>query len=208
METNGVYDHDCRSRETQSPSRKPANDRAVAVRVSPLLPPPPAAKKPVFYNNRTIDYLSGDEYRADDSPLNKESTPFADPFSSSSYPTSSMTPTHVAGTSSPSFDRLPVYDKEPSPMNKSPESLPPAPWDTHSPSYYNQGPNFFEHQVVSHSNSGYSSSYNSLIGQTQNLSLNSSNLTKQEKPEDDLFKDLMDFGNSKTSSPSNPYRPF
>jgi hypothetical protein len=115
-----------------------------------------------------------------------------------------------------------VYDG-PAPSSKSADQLPPAPWNTQSspgslpppPQRYNQRQQFFEHQSypggAGHSSSGSSSSYDSLVGQTQNISLNSlPTPTKQAKPEDALFKDLVDFAKAKSSSSSStkPNRSF
>lgn len=99
--------------------------------------------------------------------------------------------------------------------NHSNEQLPPPPWEVQSsgslpppPSKYDQRQQFFEqHQAfpggISHG-SGSGSSYDELAGQTQNLSLNqpkrSSPTAKQAKPEDALFKDLVDFAKAKSST--------
>ncbi|KAK4273956.1 hypothetical protein QN277_017255 [Acacia crassicarpa] len=197
-----------RSRDTNALGRKPANEKAESVRVNQILPPPPPTRKPVASDSGVIDYLSGDTYKVD----NSEPTPFSVPSHSSPHPSSP--PTHGMSTSPPTFTRQPMYD-EPSPLSKSADHLPPAPWDTQStgvlpppPSRYNQRQQFFEQQGPSHSSSGSNSSYDSLVGQTQNLSLNSSTPPKQEKPEDALFKDLVDFAKSKTSSSSKPNRSY
>ncbi|KAJ1376605.1 VHS domain [Sesbania bispinosa] len=209
------------SRDTHAQNRKPAYDKAEPGMMNSLIPPPPASRKPVYSGAGMVDYLSGDAYKTEGSPENPEPTPFAAPLHSSPNPTSSTIPTqsspgpHAMSTSSPIFSRQPVYD-EPSPVNISSEHLPPAPWDTQSPgilppppSKHNQRQQFFEQQGgASHSSNGSSSSYDSLLGQTQNLSLNSSTPTKQQKPEDALFKDLVDFAKSKTSSSSKPNRSY
>ncbi|CAL0305482.1 unnamed protein product [Lupinus luteus] len=204
------------SRDTHAQNRKPAYDKAEPLRVNPLLPPPPASKKPVYSDIGMVDYLSGDTYKAE--PFENS---FAPPIHASPNPTSyviptvSSPPTHAVSTPSQILSRQPVYD-EPSPLIKSSEELPPAPWDTQSPSIgiippppsnHNQRHHFFEQQGGPHVG-GSSSSYDSLVGQTQNLSLNSSTPTKQQQPaEDALFKDLVDFAKSKTSS-SNPNRSY
>lgn len=159
-----------------------------------------------------VDYLSGEAYKAEGPSENSEPTSFAVPLHSSPIPTSSTIPAesstqpHASSTSPPILSRQPIYD-EPSAMSKSSEQLPPAPWDTQAPvvippppSKYNQRQQFFEQKGSSHSSNGSSSSTDSLVGQTQNLSLNSSTPTKEQKPEDALFKDLVDFAKSKTSS--------
>ncbi|GKE53996.1 hypothetical protein Tco_1489152, partial [Tanacetum coccineum] len=88
---------------------------------------------------------------------------------------------------------------EPTGMNKpidGPVLIPPP------PSKHSQRRQFFE------KNQGPGSPYDSLVGETRNLSLNSSTPTKKEKPEDILFKDLVDFAKAKSSSSSNPNRSF
>ncbi|CAI8598490.1 unnamed protein product [Vicia faba] len=205
------------SRDTHAQNRKPDYDKPGSVRTTSLIPPPPASKRPVYSGTGMVDYLSGDAYKAEGSLENSEPTSFAAPLHSSPNPTSSTIPTessphpHSTTTSSPIFSKQPIYD-EPSPM-KSSEQLPPAPWDTQAPvvippppSKYNQRQQFFEKKGSSHSSNGSSSSSDSLVGQTQNLSLNSPTPTKEQKPEDALFKDLVDFAKSKTSSSSKPNR--
>ncbi|GAV72896.1 VHS domain-containing protein/GAT domain-containing protein [Cephalotus follicularis] len=205
--------------------RKPVSHRTESLRVGPLLPPPPSSKKSASSDTGLVDYLSGDAYKSEEFPVVPERTPFSVPthsYKDSSPTLSSSSPTShaVNSTSSPMFTGQPVYD-EPAPSSKSAELLPPAPWETQPtgilpppPSKYNQRQQFFEQHHGfpgngSHSSSGSGSSYESLVGQTQNLSLNSSTPTKQEKPEDALFKDLVDFAKAKSSSSSsNPNRSF
>ncbi|CAJ1974305.1 unnamed protein product [Sphenostylis stenocarpa] len=205
------------SRDTLVQNRKPVYDKVEPGRINPLIPPPPVSKRPVYSGTGMVDYLSGDTYKAEGSPENSNPTSVAAPVHSSPNPNSSFSSSrpHAVSTSSPIFSSQPVYDEQPSSVDRSSESLPPAPWDTQSPgiippppSKYNQRQQFFEQQGASHSSSGSSSSYDSLAGQTQNLSLNSSSPTKQQKPEDALFKDLVDFAKSKTSSSSKPNRSY
>ncbi|XP_028757679.1 TOM1-like protein 4 [Neltuma alba] len=177
------------SRNSHAQSKKPANDKTLPVRVSPLLPPPPAPRKPVFHDSGMIDYLSGDAYRTYGSSVFKDPT-FSVPYDSSPNPISSTTPNHVPSTWGPDFDREPVYDEETSSVSKSSESLAPPPGDKQSPwvlpppppSSYNQRQNPFDHQGSSRLIKGSSSSYDSLVGQTQNLSLNESTSTNKETP--------------------------
>ncbi|PQP96815.1 target of Myb protein 1 [Prunus yedoensis var. nudiflora] len=215
---------------SQGPGQRSANARTEPVRLSPLLPPPPSPKRPITTGAGMIDYLSGDTYKSEGSTATSESTSFAAPVHSTSNSTSRLTPlspsppTSLNTTPSPIFSGKPVYD-EPAPRSKSIDGLPPAPWDAQSPgnpqspgngnspvslppppSRYNQRQQFFEQQGFPGSGSG--SSYDSLVGQTQNLSLNSSAPTKQVKQEDALFKDLVDFAKAKSSSSSNPNRSF
>ncbi|GLT34275.1 hypothetical protein SLA2020_087990 [Shorea laevis] len=207
----------------QGPGRKPANTEPA--RVSPFLPPPPSSKKPVTTGAGMVDYLSGDAYTSNDLSEPRESKSFVPThsYTNSSPPLnpslSPSPPSHSVGSgSSPVFSGHPVYD-EPSHLSRSAEQMPPAPWENPStgnlpppPSRYNQRQQFFEQTGYSggatHSSSGSGSSSDSLVGQTQNLSLNPSTPPKQAKPEDALFKDLVDFAKSKSSSTSKPNRSF
>ncbi|CAK7346880.1 unnamed protein product [Dovyalis caffra] len=208
---------------SQGLGRKPVSVRTQPGRVSPFLPPPPpSSKKPVSGDSGMIDYLSGDVYKSEGSPQTSEPTPFKIPIHSnvSSSPPYSPTPSASsppsnAVNSSPVLTGQPMYD-EPAPLSQSGDRLPPAPWDAQPPSSlppppsrYNQRQQFFDqhHSVpggASNSSSGSGSSYDSLVGQTQSLSLNPSTPPKQAKPEDALFKDLVDFAKSKSSPSSKP----
>lgn len=212
-----IYHEFRSSRDTNS---QRANAKAEPVRVNPILPPPPAPKKPIFTDAGMIDYLSGDAYKTEASHEQSEPTSYAVPLHSSptnpasTAATLSSSPPYSPSTPSRILSKQPVYD-EPPPINKSSESLPLSPLETQSPGFllpppssYNQRQQFFEQQGVPHSSSGFSYADDSLLAQTQNLSLNSSTPTKQEKTEDVLFKDLVDFAKSKTSSSSKPSRPF
>ncbi|KAE8656343.1 hypothetical protein F3Y22_tig00117005pilonHSYRG00468 [Hibiscus syriacus] len=156
-------------------------------RVDPFLPPL-ASKSPVVTNAGVVDYLSGDTYKTGIPPKEEN--------------------LHL-------IPGQPVYDK-PASLYKSADAelLPPAPWDTPAgnipppTSKFNQRHQFLEHQHGypggSSNSSNGSSSYDSLVGQTQNLSLNSTTPTKEVKPKDALFKDLLDFAKAKSSSSSKP----
>jgi hypothetical protein len=201
--------------------RKPGNTKTEPVRFSPVLPPPPASKKPIVTETGMIDYLSGDAYKSEGSHEKSEPTSFSVPDYSNRTSTppvttptlsSSPPPTHfINPTASMVFTGRSVSD-EPAPLSKSAEQQPPAPSPGSippPPQRYNQRQQFFEHQSypagAGHSSSGSSSSYDSLVGQTQNLSLNNTSTpTKQAKPEDALFKDLVDFAKAKSSSSSSP----
>lgn len=181
--------------------------------VSPFLPPPPSSKKPVLTGSGPIDYLSGDTYKSEAYPETSEPKPFIpSTYKNSSPPFSPPRTSSIhAGipASPPPFSSQPLYD-EPTPSSKSAEQLPPAPWDDQParnlpppPSRYNQRQQFFDNHAFPGSPAGgTSSSYDSFVGQTQNLSLNSSTPKKEEKPEDILFKDLVDFARGKASSSS------
>lgn len=189
---------------------KPANAKTDPVRISPLAPPP-SSKKPVFTDSGFVDYLSGDAYKSEGFSKTSEHTSHA--VSTNSHSSSNA----LNSSSSPLFTAQPVYD-EPAPISKSADQLHPAPLESQSPGFlppppskHNQRQQFFEQQSFpsggSQTSSG-SSSYDSLVGQTQNLSLNSSAPTKQVKQEDALFKDLVDFAKAKSSSPSKSNRSF
>lgn len=187
--------------------------------VSPFLPPPPSSKKPVSSDSAMVDYLSGDVYEAERS--SRASASASTPVPAHSSNQNSVPPPAPARSSSPDdfinptasmFAPKPVYD-EPAPTSKSADHLPSAPWDVPPatnlpppPSRYNQRQQFFEQSQTpgggpSRSSSESGSSYDSLVGQTQNLSLKSPTPSKPEQPEDALFRDLVDFAKSKSSSP-------
>ncbi|XP_073136588.1 TOM1-like protein 3 [Henckelia pumila] len=212
-----------RSRDTsQGLGRKSALAKE-PVQISPILPPPPSSRKPTSADSGVVDYLSGDAYETQNSsrttgssssPVptqssNQGSIPHQSPKQSSSPPDDFINPTASM------FAPKPTYD-EPAPTSKSADHLPPAPWDVPSsgnlpppPSRYNQRQQFFNqhsahgggHSLSSSGGSG--SSYDSLVGHTQNLSINSPVPTKEEKSDDALFKDLVDFAKSKSASPKS-----
>ncbi|XP_047341106.1 TOM1-like protein 3 [Impatiens glandulifera] len=141
--------------------KKSSIARNEPVRIAPLLPPPPSAKKSIS-NNQMFDYLSGDTYNSHDT---SSSTP--PPNDNFINPTASMF----------------TYDKELVP--------------TSTPSHQQH---FLEPQ---HSKTGSDSSFDSLVGKTQELSLNPPPAsTKQETQEALLFNDLVDFGKGKSTSSS------
>ncbi|CAI9115560.1 OLC1v1016485C1 [Oldenlandia corymbosa var. corymbosa] len=206
-----------RSRDTsQGQGRKTASSAAEPVRISPILPPPPSARSSSTETSM-MDYLSGDIYQSEKPSATSRSIPVAvpthsnnknsvappsPPQSSSSPPDEFINPTAAMFASDPT-------NNEPTPSSKSADSLPAAPWDAPPtsipppPSRYNQRQQFFEQKQHTGSSG---SSYDGLVGQTENLSLRSSSSTptKQEKQEDALFKDLLDFAKSKSSSSSKP----
>ncbi|GFY85528.1 target of Myb protein 1 [Actinidia rufa] len=208
------------SRDTsQVQEQKPANAKKEPVRVSPLLPPP-SSKKSAADEGMMFDYLSGDAYNAERSsgtsgslaiPIHSNNTSSNIAPSNPTPPSSSPPSDYINPTAS--MFTGPTYD-EPARMTKSADTLPPAPWDAQPPtslppppSKYNQRQQFFEKKQsfpssAAHSSSGSGSSYDSLVGHTQNLSIDRSTPTKQEQPEDALFKDLVDFAKAKSSSPS------
>ncbi|XP_010270344.1 PREDICTED: TOM1-like protein 2 isoform X2 [Nelumbo nucifera] len=211
-------------------ARMPVDAKKDQMPVSPLLPPPPSSKKPVSADAGMIDYLSGDVYGSQRaSELPEKTSPAV--HSNYTNPTSPSVPTYSfssipsqvkESTSSSIFTEQPKYD-EPVRSSKSAEHLPSlAPWDIQSSSYlppppskYNQRQQFFEQTLTngaSNASGGSGFSYDGLAGQTQNLSLSQGKTnirdplieTKQVKPEDALFKDLVDFAKAKSSSSSKP----
>lgn len=202
------------SRDNLLAQGRNSTPRTEPVRVSPLLPPPPSSKRSTSMDSGVIDYLSGDVYKSERFPEASPPTPYLHSNNTNSTPlstppTSSYPP---STTSSPLFTRQPVYD-DPAPVTKPIDPLPSAPWETRStgsipppPSKHNQRQDFFNQHgaSLSSSGSGSGSSYDSLVGQAQNLSLNSSTPPKQVKTEDALFKDLVDFAKARGSSSSSP----
>ncbi|OWM63930.1 TOM1-like protein 3 [Punica granatum] len=145
--------------------------------VRPFLPPPPPSKNPIIKHTDMIDYLSGDSYKLEGSsgPNLSSSTTFSP--SSNPAPPSSKNSELPGDLMDP-----PVFD-EPSAVDNNPRE------------------ELLGQQVASsagnhpHLNvqSGSTSSYDSLLDQTQNLSLKPSVPAKQEKLEENaLFGDLLD----------------
>ena len=237
----------------------PRNERPYP---SPLLPPPPASKRPVYTEASSIDYLSGDSYKSEkvsddfinptapanistssdskpeaypppsygsrpDSVSDDFINPTAPSFSAPSRPTNEE-PTHSSvkrQESLPDDDfinptALPGFSSS-SATKESSEDLPKAPWEAQDaagslpppPTRYGQRRQYFEQNVYSGGNNG--GGYDGLLTQTESLSLNPRNsendksasrptASRQAKPEDSLFKDLVDFAKTKPSSPSKP----
>ncbi|KAJ9560226.1 hypothetical protein OSB04_005386 [Centaurea solstitialis] len=206
------------SRDTlQGQGRNQNATKTEPLRVAPLLPPPPTSRKPVSGDFGTmVDYLSGDAYTSQRSSGSRPSTTTS-PIPSSDYvnPTASLSESDYINPTASLFADKPTYD-EPKPADHAPVappttatpvSIPPP------PAKHGQRQQFFnQNQGGLHSSGGSGSSYDGLVGQTQNLSINSSTTAnKKEKPEDALFKDLVDFAKAKSSpssSSSYPNRSF
>ncbi|KAH0684766.1 hypothetical protein KY290_023475 [Solanum tuberosum] len=210
--------------------RKTIDVKSEPMRITPTLPPPPSSRRPVFTDGKMVDYLSGDRFESERSLGTEGSSPIAASTNSnnaSSIPWSSPKPS----SSAPPPDDLlnPTADEdflnptasmftgknnhnESNSKATSADNLPPAPWDAPPPTAlpppparYDQRQQYFEKHVSGGSPPAKtgSTSYDNIVGQTKNLSINSSSPSKPEKPEDALFKDLVDFAKAKSSSSSN-----
>uniref|UniRef100_A0ACD5WBB8 Uncharacterized protein n=1 Tax=Avena sativa TaxID=4498 RepID=A0ACD5WBB8_AVESA len=232
-------------------SSVPRNERPYP---SPLLPPPPSTKRPVYTEASSVDYLSGDSYKSEKVPDEFVNPTAPANISASSYsktekdqqpsydsvPDDFINPTAVPSFSMPSrptsesnsssvtkLESLPDDDFiNPTALpgfssSSTNEDLPKAPWEAQAPvslppppARYGQRQQFFEQQ---HGFPGGSNGdgYDDLMTQTESLSLNQrrteneriapvSTASRQPKPEDSLFKDLVDFAKKNPSSPSKP----
>ncbi|KAF2531349.1 hypothetical protein F2Q70_00030985 [Brassica cretica] len=168
--------------------------KRVSARVSfnPVLPPPPPTMRPVHVESGgSMDFLSGDVYK---------------PQATSE----SLKPSHSSDRDS----SAPIFD-EPAPRSKSPEQLPRAPWDPEGTRVFSPPMSVrtkHNNNVPQHLSSGSDSSYEDLVGKSRNLSLNPTASAaaaaatppkKDDKPEDILFKDLVDFAKNRKSSSSS-----
>ncbi|CAL9120259.1 TOM1-like protein 4 [Musa acuminata AAA Group] len=189
---------------------------------SPLLPPPPPSR-PIGREASTVDYLSGDVFRSEqpsDAPLNSPLPPSLSPTS----------PLFSDSAPSSKSSGLPRYDEPiqaekssevhlPTILRESPASgvLPPP------PSKYGQRQQFFYQEKHGLSDGESVGLYDGLTAQNQNFSLNQGNAglglqhnqqqvggtdsspsAQQAKPEDILFKDLVDFAKAKSSPSTKP----
>ncbi|KAF3779372.1 hypothetical protein EJ110_NYTH40953 [Nymphaea thermarum] len=193
-------------------------------RISPLLPPPPSQKVNKA-GASSVDYLSGDTYKYEmpeapkpKQPVLPQSLPSTNSNSGSQSPpapfVSSPPPRSTEPSTTSSFEN-PWGSDGPSVNSKDDEKLPAVSKESSStclpppPARHSQRQQFFEQQQQQKQ---YGSEFPSagLISKTQNLSVNpsgtqeSSTPSKQAKPEDNLFKDLVDFAKAKSSKPKSP----
>ncbi|KAF6167127.1 hypothetical protein GIB67_029765 [Kingdonia uniflora] len=206
----------CRSsREgVQGQDSKSTKSKNESLPVRTLLPPPPSSKKSVSAEASMVDYLSGDMYGSENASnisQNSNNTHVSSPQA----PKFTFSSPESERDTSPPFIGQPKYDEPPQTAKPLEPLLPSAPWEVKvptslppPPAKYNQRQQFFEQ----HSSSGSTSPvYDGLAAQAQNLSLSqgkkevhdSGVSTKQAKPEDALFKDLLDFAKSKPSPSSS-----
>ncbi|WMV26557.1 hypothetical protein MTR67_019942 [Solanum verrucosum] len=215
---------------SQGQGRKTIDVKSEPMRITPTLPPPPSSRRPVFTDGKMVDYLSGDRFESErslgtegSSPIaastnsnNASSIPWSSPKPSSSAPPPDdlLNPTADEDFLNPTASMLTGKNNhnESNSKAKSADNLPPAPWDAPPPTAlpppparYDQRQQYFEKHVSGGSPPARtgSTSYDNIVGQTKNLSINSSSPSKPEKPEDALFKDLVDFAKAKSSSSSN-----
>lgn len=202
------------SRDTlQGHGRNQNTTRTEPPRAAPLLPPPPSSRKPVSGDSGLmVDYLSGDTYTSERSSVTASGStvrPSTTPPKPSALPDDDyINPTATLFTDQPTYDEPKSRDPSPVGLYGAPPVAIPPPPANHSQrqQFFNQNQNH-----GSHSSSGSGSSFDGLVGQTQNLSVNPSTPAKKEKPEDALFKDLVDFAKAKSSpsgSSSYPNRSF
>ncbi|KAI7734322.1 hypothetical protein M8C21_000205 [Ambrosia artemisiifolia] len=185
--------------------------RTESLRAAPILPPPPSSKRPISSDSgMTVDYLSGDTYTSKLSTPSPPPKPASPPPPSDDYinPTASLFAAERAypkpSYPEPSYPE-PSYPEPTYPQPKYPEptyaeptyAIPPP------PAKHGHRQNFFDQNQTSRSSGGSASSYDSLTGQARNLSLDSKMPPKKEKPEDALFKDLVDFAKAKSSTSSS-----
>ncbi|KAL6525022.1 hypothetical protein OROMI_030615 [Orobanche minor] len=197
----------------QVPGGNPPVAKTEPIRhISPILPPPPSSKK----DSNMVDYLSGEAYEAERSSTAPGPTSTAVPTRSTHQkppsPTLSSSPPDDFVNPTAAMFAPKSMDDETDPTSKSADQLSPPASTVNlppPPSRYNQRQQFFEqyHGMPSHSSSESGSSYDSLVGQTRNLSVKPPGQSKQEKTEDALFRDLVDFAKAKSSSPK-PNRSF
>ncbi|CAM9002318.1 unnamed protein product [Rhodiola kirilowii] len=172
--------------------------------VSPLLPPPPSSKNPIAKDANFVDFLSGDFFTLEaqgsaastemHNELPSNSSNNTNPALNLSSATLLAPPSNTQDPFSPQeFQRKNPPDEPPSTTKHSPS--PPSSSQTIAAN------RFFDQQAsLSHDESAS----NTLEAPIRSLSLETPTPKKQEKTEDDLFRDLLDFARAMpSSSPSS-----
>ncbi|XP_057773282.1 TOM1-like protein 4 [Salvia miltiorrhiza] len=192
--------------------RRPSRDasrKAEPAQSSPSLPPPKLAST----DSGKAGRLSGDAYETErPSPSaavpahssNRNSfLPPPSPTRSSSSDDDFINPTASALAPAPGLNGVMSKSADPLPPPAAGNILLPPP-----PIRYNQREQFFKQKQAnggggsSSSSRSSGSSFDGLVGQTKNLSLRSPPAaTEQEKSDDALFRDLVEFAKAKSSSP-------
>ncbi|KAL1557091.1 TOM1-like protein 4 [Salvia divinorum] len=180
---------------------------------SPILPP----TKPTSTDSGKVGYLSDNERSTGASgstssavpahSSSQKSFPPPSPTDSSSSDDDFINPTTSAlAPTPPALNGSAATSKYADPLPPAGNLLPPP------PIRYSQRQQFFKQRQAngggtsSSSSRSSGSSFDSLIGQTKNLSLRSPpGATEQEKSDDALFRDLVEFARAKSSS-SRPDR--
>lgn len=186
---------------------------------SPLLPPPPPSTRPGNSLVDTTDYLSGDIYKAPTSsdqtlPSSHGKSPYNEPTQNAKFTTEKVPVSAPVQVPAP----VPVIPRLISQSSSINMAIPPP------PTKHNQREQFFVQQQELENPWGKESpddsttppgpenpwgknSYDDLTEKFQNLSVQKGNGSsyqhassppaRQEKPDDALFKDLVDFAKSK-----------
>ena len=170
---------------------------------SPILPP----TKPTSTDSGKVGYLSDNKRSSSAVPVHsssKKSFPPPSPTHSSSSDDDFINPTASALAPTPqALNGAAATSKYADPLPLAGNHLLPPP-----PIRYSQRQQFFKQRdangggASSSSSRSSGSSFDSLIGQTKNMSLRSPpGATEQEKSDDALFRDLVEFARAKSSSP-------